>query len=160
MPIGLLQGATAVGAAPAPPDLLRLTLDELRALDARHVVGCHTETHRRFTADVPLHELRRETLGARLLLERALGRAVDVFCWVGGDEPSYNAAAAKLIREAYALSFMTNTAVIRPATSAWQLQRTNIEASDPLWLVRFQLSGLMDLAYAPKRRRVNRLTAC
>lgn len=83
---------------------------------------------------------------------------MDTFCWVGGEEPSYHAGAAALIREGYALSFMTNTAVIRPHTSPWQLQRANVEAQDPLWLVRFQLSGLMDLAYAGKRRRVNRLT--
>ena len=32
------------------------------------------------------------------------------------------------------------------------------EADYPLWLTRFQLSGIMDLLYAGKRRRVNRLT--
>jgi len=54
---------------------------------------------------------------------------------------------------------MTNNAVITPSTCPLQLQRTNIEAEDPLWLVRFQLSGFMDVFYAGKRRRVNRLTA-
>ncbi len=39
-----------------------------------------------------------------------------------------------------------------------QIQRTNLEAAWPLDVVRFQLSGVMDALYAPKRRRVNRLT--
>jgi hypothetical protein len=54
---------------------------------------------------------------------------------------------------------MTNNFVNRPDTHPLQLQRTNIESENPLWLVKFQLSGLMDLLYLGKRRRVNRLTA-
>ena len=39
-----------------------------------------------------------------------------------------------------------------------QLQRTNVEASDPPALVNLSLSGFFDAWYAAKRRRVNRLT--
>ena len=84
---------------------------------------------------------------------------MEIFCWVGGEETSYSSEAAKLISENYKYSFMTNNAVIRPGDDPLQLQRTNIEAENPLELVRFQLSGLMDVYYTGKRRRVNRLTA-
>ena len=67
--------------------------------------------------------------------------------------------AARLIEEAgYAVSFMTNSAPVRPGTDLLHLQRTNIEARDPDWLVRFQLSGLLDVLYTAKRRRVDRVT--
>ena len=92
-------------------------------------------------------------------MEKALGCEVPVFCWVGGEEESYSRAAAQLINRAgFGYSFMTNSAVIRPATDSLQLQRTNVEAVYPLWLVRFQLSGFMDLLYMGKRSMVNRLT--
>jgi hypothetical protein len=65
-----------------------------------------------------------------------------------------------LIRAAgFRVSFMTNHAPIRRDTSLLQLQRSNIEGGDPLWLARFQLSGAMDVMYTRKRWRVNRLTS-
>jgi hypothetical protein len=54
---------------------------------------------------------------------------------------------------------MTNSQAIRPGSSQMQLQRTNIEADYSDALTRFQLSGVMDVLYAHKRRRVNRSTA-
>ena len=53
---------------------------------------------------------------------------------------------------------MTNSAPIRPGCNLHQLQRTNVEASDPPALVNLSLSGFFDAWYAGKRRRVNRLT--
>jgi peptidoglycan/xylan/chitin deacetylase (PgdA/CDA1 family) len=137
-----------------------MTVDQMRSLARRHVVGCHTASHVRLTAGLDRPALEREIAGAKRLMERQLGTAVDAFCWVGGEEWSYSRAAAEEVRRAgFRLSFMTNSAPIRPATNLLQLQRTNVEAADPPWLVRFQLSGFMDVLYAPKRRRVNRLTS-
>lgn len=137
-----------------------MTWDELRDLSHDHVVGCHTRTHRHMRAGLSEEVVRDEVVAAKAILERELGRAVDVFCWVGGEEWAYSAAAARAVAAAgYRFSFMTNNAVITRGTDRLQLQRTNIEADWPLDVVRFQLSGLMDLLYLPKRRRVNRLTA-
>ena len=97
---------------------------------------------------------------SRGLLEEKLAGPVDVFAWVGGEEWSYSAEAAQIIRDVgYKWSFMTNSAVIHARTDALQLQRSNLESDNPASVVRLQLSGLMDLMYAAKRRRVNRLTA-
>jgi peptidoglycan/xylan/chitin deacetylase (PgdA/CDA1 family) len=139
-------------------DQKTLTTEQVRHLDSSHVVGCHTETHCRLASDLPEEKVRFETLGAKRSLEDILGRTVDIFCWVGGEEYTYSKTASDLIRQAYSLGFMTNTAVVRRGTDPMQIQRTNIEAENPLSLVRFQLTGFLDLIYLPKRRRVNRLT--
>ena len=103
--------------------------------------------------------MRTEIKGAKRRMEKVLECEVPVFCWGGGGEDAYTSEAVALIsRAGITHSFMTNSQVIRPAADSLQLQRTNIEADYPLWLTRFQLSGFMDLLYAGKRRRVNRLT--
>lgn len=135
-----------------------LTLEQVRYLDQRHVVGCHTETHCRLTADVSAEKLQFEILGSKSSFKEILGHDVNIFCWVGGEEFSYSKPAADLVKQDYDISFMTNNAVVRPTTNPLQIQRTNIEAENPLSLLRFQLSGLMDIIYSPKRSRVNRLT--
>lgn len=131
---------------------------DIKFLDERHVVGCHTATHCRLSADLSDERLRYEIVESKQILGSALGREVDIFCWVGGEEFTYSRAAANLVNQAYNLGFMTNNAVVRPGTNPMQIQRTNIEAENPMPLVRFQLSGFLDLLYLPKRRRVNRLT--
>ena len=137
-----------------------MSWEQLRAIDRRHVVGCHTWHHRRLEASLDPDELEREIPAAKRRLEERLGHRVEVFAWVGGEEWAYSAAAARAIRQAgFSSAFMTNNAVIRPQTDPLQLQRTNVEADYPLHLTRFQLCGFLDLTYTPKRRRVNRLTA-
>ena len=136
-----------------------LTVDQLRTICARHVVGSHSVNHVRLRDSMPVEELRSEIRDSRKILERLTDKQIDSFCWVGGEEDTYSRKAAEFVRQSYRLGFMTNNAVIQRSTDPLQLQRTNVEASDPLWLVRFQLSGIMDLYYAPKRRRINRLTA-
>lgn len=137
---------------------LVLSMEQLKYLDERHIVGSHSETHCRLRKDVPQKRMESEIHGSRVHLENVLGHPIEIFCWVGGEEENYSREAAKLVRRSYKYSFMTNNAVIRSGTDRLQLQRTNIEAGDPLSLVRFQLSGLMDLYYWRKRRRVNDLT--
>lgn len=171
VPAGLVSGDTAVGAEAARAALIHpdeeyadgrqtMTWSELRQLADRHVVGCHTRTHRHMRAGLPEEVVHDEVVVSKGILERGLGRPIDVFCWVGGEEWAYSAAAARAVATSgYRYSFMTNNAVITRRTSRLQLQRTNIEADWPLNVVRFQLSGAMDLLYLPKRRRVNRLTA-
>lgn len=137
-----------------------MSWDDLRRLDGRHVIACHTRSHRRLSASLSGAELSREIVDAKRLLEEGLGHPVEAFAWVGGEEQSYSAEAARLIRDAgFRWCFMTNNAPIRPDTDPHQLQRSNIEADFPASLLRFTLSGFYDLMYLPKRRRVNRLTA-
>lgn len=143
------------------PDVYSNGMDEaqMTALDKRHQIGSHTQTHRRLNRDVPRAEMEAEILGSREHLGAILGREVNLFCWVGGEEESYSKEAADLIRKGYRYAFMTNSCPITSTTNPLQMQRTNIEASFPLSQVRFQLSGFMDLFYLRTRRRVNRLTA-
>lgn len=140
-------------------DQKTLNTGQVKYLAQNHVVGCHSETHRRLSADLSEDLLNIEIVGGKSSLEKTLGRDVPIFCWVGGEEYTYCKTAAEFIAQNYDLSFMTNTAVIRAGDDPLQLQRTNIEAENPLSLVRFQLSGFMDIAYLAKRRRVNKLTA-
>jgi peptidoglycan/xylan/chitin deacetylase (PgdA/CDA1 family) len=135
-----------------------LSVDELKSLDRNHVIGSHTQTHCRLSSDVPEEILVSEIHGSKKILEDILGHEINIFCWVGGEEFTYSKRASELAKTAYKFGFMTNSDVICSGTDPLQLQRTNIEAENPLSLVRFQLSGLMDLAYAPKRRRVNQIT--
>lgn len=136
-----------------------LTESQLKYLDTHHIVGSHTESHCRLSKSNSLEKLKTEIIGSQKRMEKILGHPIPTFCWVGGEEESYSAAAAELIKTSYKYSFMTNNSVIRPTENPLQLQRTNIEAENPLCLLRFQLSGLMDVFYMKKRKRVNKLTA-
>jgi len=148
-------------AAPAGDPRIALSWDEIRDLDRRgHVIGSHTCTHHRMVSSTPRETVRSEILDSKRLLETQLGHEVPVFCWVGGEEETYSAEAAAAIRDAgYRIAFQTHSFVIRPGTNLLQIQRTNVEALDPLPLVRFQLSGFMDVFSSGRRRRVERLTA-
>jgi peptidoglycan/xylan/chitin deacetylase (PgdA/CDA1 family) len=147
--------------APASDPRIALTWDEIRELDRRgHVIGSHTCTHHRMVSTTPVESVRSEIFDSKRILERQLGHEVPIFCWVGGEEETYSAEAAGAIRDAgYRIAFQTHSSVIRPGANLHQIQRTNIEAWDPLSLVRFQLSGFMDAFSSGRRRRVERLTA-
>jgi peptidoglycan/xylan/chitin deacetylase (PgdA/CDA1 family) len=136
-----------------------MTWPQVRSLADRHVIGCHGWGHRRLADALTDAELDHEIQGAKAALERAVGRSVDVFAWIGGEESAYSQRAAARIQAAgFRFSFMTNHAVYRPGADTLQVQRTNLEADYPLSVVRFHLSGFMDVMYTAKRRRVNRLT--
>jgi peptidoglycan/xylan/chitin deacetylase (PgdA/CDA1 family) len=161
VPVGVLDEPPAGGGAPAhsvrEPTLSWRSLLRLRD---RHVIGCHTFSHRRLRADLTPADLAREIGGAKQALESGLRCSIQVFAWVGGEEETYSSAAAEAIRQAgFHVSLMTNSAPIRPGCNLLQIQRTNIEASDPPALVNLSLSGFFDAWFAAKRRRVNRLTA-
>lgn len=132
--------------------------DELRDLIARgHVVGCHTHSHTRLSHDLEPDRLHDEVVLARRRLADLLDDPIDSFCWVGGEEWTYSAAAQAQVEAAgYALAFTTNCQITTAATNRLSIDRTNIEADWPLETVRFYLSGVMDLAYMAKARRVAR----
>ena len=138
---------------------IAMTWEDIRRLSKVHEVGCHSWSHRYLEESLRAEDLEVEISMAKKRLETELRREVQTFAWVGGAESSYSAAASRAISKAgFRFSFMTNNKVIRPGEPLLHLQRTNIEARDPFKLVRFQISGLLDLVYWPKRKRVNRLT--
>jgi peptidoglycan/xylan/chitin deacetylase (PgdA/CDA1 family) len=136
-----------------------MSWEELRELAENHVVCCHTATHRWMREGLSDAVLREELVESRQRLEERLGRPIDAFCWVGGQEYGYTKQAARMVRDGYRYAFMMNNHPITPRTRPHQLPRTNIEADWPLDVVAFQVSGAMDILDTPKRRRVNRLTA-
>jgi peptidoglycan/xylan/chitin deacetylase (PgdA/CDA1 family) len=169
VPVGLLQAPVALQPQLARQNLVLhandvtrdprifMTLAQMRELARIHVVGCHTASHIRLSADLGEPELRYQIAGAKHALEYALQQPVDSFSWVGGEEWACSAAAARQVAEHFRFSFTTNTRPVRAGSSPWQLDRTHLEADFPDWLVRLQLSGLMDLYYAAKRRRLRPL---
>jgi peptidoglycan/xylan/chitin deacetylase (PgdA/CDA1 family) len=159
VPAAVLGGADADAVV---HDVSEPTLSRrgLLRLHERHVIGCHTFSHRRLSNSLTPGDLAAEIAGAKRALEEALRCPVPVFAWVGGEEWTYSAAAAAAIRNAgFRVSFMTNSAPIRPGSDLLQLQRTNVEASFPPALLHLSLAGFFDAWFARKRRRVNRLTA-
>lgn len=145
------------GEAPGKPSFM--SWEQVRDLARRHVVGCHTMNHCRLYETLSEETLRLEILESKAELEKRLGHEVDAFCWVGGEEGTYSRRAAEWVVEAgYRLSFMTRLHPITAGTPRLQLQRTGIEGDWPMPQVRFYLSGVMDVAYTRKRRRVERLT--
>ena len=150
--------ADAAFAAAADEPEPRMSWPEARDLERRgHRVGCHTRTHVRLADDLASTRLADEITQAGRDIGGRIGRPVEDFCWVGGEEWSYGAGAFDEIRRAgYRRVFMTNLYPVLPGSSPIWIQRTNVEASWPIEQVRFYLSGVMDLAYAPKRRRLRR----
>jgi len=134
-----------------------LTLKQLSELSRKHVIGCHTAHHVRLSRSLSPQILDHEIVDAKAQLEQAIGKSVDAFSWVGGEEWAYSNGAATKIGQQFKYSFTTNTRIIRPGDSMLKLDRTHIEADFPLPLVKLQMSGLMDIYYNRKRRRVAKL---
>ncbi len=161
LPVGFLETPDAdfVREHPRGADLVPMSWDDARRLDRRHVVGCHTYTHRTLPQITPGDVLEREIVFAKQRLEERLGHAVRTFCWVRGQaESHYGASSLRLMRQAgFEVSFTSVSGLIRPSGSLLQLPRTNIEPRFPMWLVRFQLAPWLDLAHARRRRRIQSL---
>jgi peptidoglycan/xylan/chitin deacetylase (PgdA/CDA1 family) len=131
-----------------------MTVEQLVALSQRHNIGCHTASHVRLSDDLTEGQLQLQIVSAKQRLEAVLGRAVDSFSWVGGEEWAYSPAAARCIARHFEYAFSTNTRVARPGTSRLMIDRTHVEAFFPQALVSLQVSGLMDLYYRSKRKRI------
>jgi peptidoglycan/xylan/chitin deacetylase (PgdA/CDA1 family) len=124
-----------------------------------HVIGCHTYTHHRMGINDKDEILKKEIVDSKLDLEKLLIIPVDIFCWVGGEEGTYTEKAAEYIRKAgYKFSMMTNSKPVIQNSDRLQINRTNVNDDWELSLIKFQLSGLIDLKYYTKRKRVNHVT--
>ncbi len=136
-----------------------MTWGNVIELSKRHIIGCHTLTHCRLFSNISEDKLESEIINSKKILEKKLKKKNKIFCWVGGEENTYTAKASKYIQKAgYKYSFMTNNELISYNTDRFHLQRTNIEADWSLHLVKFYLSGIIDIIYTKKRNRINKLT--
>ncbi len=72
-----------------------LNWDELKALDRKHVVACHTRNHARVASDEAY--LRNEILGPQEDFVANLGHRVKSFAWLSGSPYGVQAAADRMI---------------------------------------------------------------
>jgi len=132
-----------------------LTIEEVQYLARYHHIGCHTFNHTRLEDSLTSQELSREIVDSKKRLEEMTSKVVNNFAWVGGEESSYGKNASKLIQKSgFKYCFMTNSLPVTKDTHPFWLQRTNIEASWPMSLVQFQISGIPDIWNWAKRRRI------
>ena len=125
-----------------------------------HVIGDHTATHHRMSEEDTEQILEYEIVESKKNLESELKSEINIFCWCGGEEEHYTSKAASKIKAAgYKYSFMTNSYPVLKGTDPFHIQRTNIEDSWPISLVKFQICGFMDKRFEEKRNRVDKVTA-
>lgn len=144
---------------PEAKQRLAMSWDEARDLARRHVVGSHTRSHCRMLPSLTAEQIADEIVGSRRILEEQLQMPIRTYCWVGGENDTYSAAAAQQIVDAgYEFAFVTTSAPIRANHDPFQIHRTNVDPHWHLDRVRFQLCGIMDFVYRRKRNRVRQLT--
>lgn len=146
------------GRDPEHTEIQAMSAEQLRILEKRgHVIGSHTRSHHRFVGTDTEEALTYEIEDSKRQLEKILGHTVSTFCYPGGEEEHYTADAAAHIKKAgYLNAFMLNSALITYKTDPFEIQRSNVEPSWSLNLLKFQISGLMDLLYLFRRRRVHK----
>jgi len=129
--------------------------EQLKKVADNHEVLCHTYHHHRMNNNDPEEVMQQEIIDAKTGLEKLTGKLINGFCWVGGETGTYTKRAYEYIqRNGYQYAFMTNNSPVKPRTNSFWIQRTNIESRMPLYLVRFYISGLYDLFYIFKRKKV------
>lgn len=140
---------------------LAMNWEEIRRLDQNHVIGCHTRSHLRMSEELAKDVLQKEIVQAKDDLENRLGHPIDLFCWVGGELPTYTRQAYEIIQKTgYFYAFMTNSKPIHPKTHPLFLNRTYMEPSWNVNEVAFMLCGMMDLLYSQKRKKVAQRLGC
>jgi peptidoglycan/xylan/chitin deacetylase (PgdA/CDA1 family) len=98
---------------------------ELRELaDSGHEIGSHSMTHT-ILPSLSDADLERETRGSREMLQAALGRAVESFCYPNGDHDERVVAAVERAGYRYAVS--TRWGHNDRGTSLYRLRRCEIE---------------------------------
>lgn len=149
-----------IGSRTAWPDgRLAMSPAQVRSLARHHVVGGHTRSHLRLSDGPPEATLRAEILGGRDRLAVLAGAPVRTFSWVGGEEETYGRTAAEIVRSGgFSHVFRTLGGPIVPGDRPLALDRTSVESHLPPAVFRFQLTGVMDVLYTGKRRRVDRQT--
>jgi len=132
-----------------------INTEELNYLNNYHIVGCHTFTHHRFNKNDNDELLTHEIINSKKYLENITNKTINIFCWVGGEINTYsNKAYNKIKNNGYKFAFTTNNFPIQKNQDPFNLNRTNIESYYSIPEVMFQLSGIMDIFYYHKRKKV------
>lgn len=130
----------------------------LELINNNQTIGCHTYSHHRMSINDSNEVLNYEIYSAKKDLELKLNYEIDIFCWCGGEEEHYTKKASDFIKNVgYKYSFLTCSYPILQNTNCYLLERTNLEAAWSMSLIKFQLSGFMDLKVRAKRKRVENL---
>lgn len=131
--------------------------DDWRSVASRgHIVGSHTDSHVRFRPDLPNSVVDEEIARSRSTIEAELGQVPNSFCWVGGEVGSYSQYAAEAIDKAgFELSFATSSQLLSASGHPQRIERTNVEATFDWDRFMLALSGIVDVRYIRKRRRLN-----
>lgn len=127
-----------------------LSWAQVKEMAKKHHIGCHTMNHTRIDADT---DLKSEVVDAKEMIEKEIG-PIESFAWVGGELHHYYKAAHIIIRNHFKYVFQTVSRPYRGRTPH-AIPRTNIESHWSMALVKFQLSGLLDILYLPKRLLLN-----
>ncbi len=131
--------------------------EEVECLGKRHVLCVHTASHYRFELGDNEDRLKFEISEAKSKIESRLNKAINSFCWVGGEESHYTKSAySRIINSGFEFSFTTNNKPILPNENHYLLNRSNIETTFRKELFLFHLCGIMDLMYFPKRYRLRK----
>ncbi len=83
-----------------PDGRFAMTWDEVRQVAKKHEICCHTGNHFEITRETSDEDMHREIVLAKRRLEEEIDRPIDVFCWLYGQEYSYNPRAHKYLEEA------------------------------------------------------------
>lgn len=136
-----------------------MTCEQLKnIISSGGVIGCHTWSHHRMDVRDNKNILQHEIIDAKEKIQECVETPIDIFCWCGGEECTYTKSAAKYIRKAgYRYAFTTNSAIVKQGTDRYCLDRSNVETSWPLSLVKFQICGIMDWRFKAKRKRVSKM---
>lgn len=121
-----------------------------------HVIGSHTHNHLRFKPEVSESEAKEQLSLSYGRLHSELAQLKKIFCWVGGELTSYSPHAAKAIKSMETeLAFTTCSAPVCSKTDPLRIERTNIESSFPVDRVKMAVSGIVDLRYYAKRKKLD-----
>jgi peptidoglycan/xylan/chitin deacetylase (PgdA/CDA1 family) len=133
--------------------------DELRAAERAGLVRFepHTLTHP-VLPSLSREGARGEIAGSMEAVARELGRPARVFCYPAG---YYSQRDADLVRECGLRAAVTcEFGANQQPFDSYELRRTIVERSDPLWLFRARLEGATDSPPPGRRsRRLERLAA-
>ncbi len=83
-----------------PDKRVALNWEEVREIASRHEICCHTGSHFQIKNDTSDEDMHREIVESKKRLEEQIGREVEVFCWLYGEEYNYNVRAHKHLKEA------------------------------------------------------------
>lgn len=142
-------------------DLYSLAWDQLRDLARRgHRICCHTSSHQQIGLSTSPEIVHREIVDARGELEARIGGTVDGFCWPVAFH-SVSDDADRAVRATYRYALCSGGTPLFAPHDAYRIYRTNLEASWPLEVVDYQMSGAADLASTAGRvlRRLMRRDA-